>query len=291
MSKNNDINEDEIRVIGNSHRGGDKKPPYVVIACSAAAILLIIVLLIVFGHNRNGKGTPTPPPEDNEVETQDPSVQGQWMRNDDSRLPAATLRSDTTIDGIRLMVLRPMNAVPKLCIGPIDENDNSIILASMAADIRRDNGKIVGAFVCEGEPKAWGLSKKGYCAIINGNMAIGVAENSPYFEQATETQGYFFRQYPAVSQGKPQANNPENKSIRRAVCSYKGDIAIIVSLDRELMNDFSNALAKMGVENAVFLIGGSAHGWYIDSEGNKVPLSDESPWNNPNINYLYFQKK
>lgn len=65
------------------------------------------------------------------------------------------------------------------------------MFTAQAADVRADNGDIVGAFVLKGEPKAWGLSKKGFCATISGNVTIGVANNTPLFEEATETEGYF----------------------------------------------------------------------------------------------------
>lgn len=293
MSKYSDIEENEIRVIGAQHGDDHPKPrfPKAAMICCAAALLVLIIVLAFHAGSKKGGGIATPQGNNNNVETQDVSVQEQWLSNDDSRLPAATLRSDTVIDGVRMMLLRPMNAEPKLSIGHLDTNDNSIIFAALAADIRRDNGKIVGAFVCDGEPRAWGLSKKGYCAIINGFMAIGVADDSPYFERATETGGFFFRQYPAVSQHQPMSNNPENKSFRRAVCSLGGDIAIAVSHDRVLMNDFSNALARLGVDNAIFLVGGQAFGWYIDKDGHKVRLSDETAWNMPNTNFIYFRKK
>ena len=49
-------------------------------------------------------------------------------------------------------------------------------------------------------------------AIINDKITIGIADNSPLFEQATETGGYFFRQYPLVDNGKLVENEPKNKS-------------------------------------------------------------------------------
>ena len=48
---------------------------------------------------------------------------------------------------------------------------------------------------------AWGLSKKGYVSIIEDKITVGVADNSPLFEEATEKGGYFFRQYPLVNNG------------------------------------------------------------------------------------------
>ena len=93
----------------------------------------------------------------------------------------------------------------------MNRKDTTVIFAAQAADVRADNGGIVGAFVLKGEPKAWGLSKKGYCASINGQITIGMADNSPLFEQATEEGGYFFRQYPLVSNGEIVENELKGK--------------------------------------------------------------------------------
>ncbi len=60
-----------------------------------------------------------------------------------------------------------------LHIGRIDKTDTSIVYVAQAADVRADNGGIVGAFVLNGEPIAWGLSKKGFCASINGKVTVG----------------------------------------------------------------------------------------------------------------------
>lgn len=40
-----------------------------------------------------------------------------------------------------------------------------------------------------------------YCGVIDGKLTVGVADNSPLFEEATEKGGYFFRQYPLVDNG------------------------------------------------------------------------------------------
>lgn len=102
-----------------------------------------------------------------------------------------------------------------------------MIYAAQAADVRADNGGVVGAFVLNGEPRSWGVSKKGYCASINGKVTIGVAENSPLFESNRREGGYFFRQYPLVSNGEVIDNEPKGKSIRRAICDRQGEIFMV----------------------------------------------------------------
>ena len=160
-------------------------------------------------------------------------------------------------------------------VGKPNENDPSIILAAQAADIRADNKEILGAFVDKGTPLAWGLSKKGFCAIIDGKMTIGTSENSSLFEQATETQGYFFRQFPLVDNGILVENEQKNKSIRKALCSRSGQIFIAATELDESYHDFAQALVDLGVENAISLVGSKyAFGWWIDQDGVKTSFAE-----------------
>ena len=154
-----------------------------------------------------------------------------------------------------------------LHLGRINRQDTTIVYAAQAADVRADNGGIVGAFVLKGEPKAWGLSKRGYCASIDGKVTVGVADNSPLFEQATERGGYFFRQYPLVDNGAPVLNEPKGKAIRRGVCDMDGTIFMVETLTKESFYDYAQALADMGVDHAIYLVGSTAYGWAVDRQG------------------------
>ena len=161
-------------------------------------------------------------------------------------------------------------------MGNPDAEARKGILAFQAADIRRDNRKILGAFVLKGQPLAWGLSKKGYCAIIDGRVTVGVSENSPLFEEATEKEGYFFRQYPLVDNGTLVENEPKNKTMRKALCSRAGQIIVVVSETDESFHDFSQALVDLGVENAIYLVGShSAFGWWRGETGEAEMFGED----------------
>jgi hypothetical protein len=123
---------------------------------------------------------------------------------------------------------------------------------------------------------AWGLSKKGYCASINGKVTIGVAENSPLFEKATEVGGYFFRQYPLVESRTIVENEHKGKSVRRAICSRIGEIFMVETLTSESFHDFSQALVDLGVDHAVYLVGSSAYGWAVNEFGNVYEFGDKN---------------
>ena len=182
---------------------------------------------------------------------------------------------DTIINDIPLRIFIPHNAEMSLSVGRLEENSD-IIYVAQAADVRADNGGIVGAFVLNGTPRAWGLSKKGFCASINGVVTIGVAENSPLFEQATEQGGYFFRQYPLVSNGEIVENNPKGKSIRRGICDRNSEIFMVESATEESFHDFSKALVDLGVNQAVYLVGSSAYGWAVDESGRRCAWGEKN---------------
>lgn len=154
-----------------------------------------------------------------------------------------------------------------LSVGAPEADKSEYVLAAQAADIRADNREILGSFVLKGEVLAQGISKKGYCAIIDGRITIGVAENTDLFDKAVETEGYFFRQYPLVDNGSPVDNNLKSSTIRKALCSKAGEIFIAVSREEMTMQDFAAALAAFEVDNAIYLVGSaSSYGWYIPKE-------------------------
>ncbi len=169
-----------------------------------------------------------------------------------------------TINDIPLDIYIPHNARAELALGVPDIQDKSIVMATQAADIRADNGKIVGAFVLKGKPLSWGLSKKGYCGIIDDKITVGVADNSPIFEEATEKGGYFFRQYPLVNNGVLVDNEPKGKSIRKALCDRNGEIMVVMTQTPESFHDFAQALVDLKVDNAIYLVGSTSFGYFRD---------------------------
>lgn len=270
--KGKDIRDDEFRVIGKASVGepsaNDNRRRKAGVALISAIIVIVIGLLVIL---RWPKEVPEDPDDglfENVPEMVKPEVKAPLGTETEASF---TEKMDTVINDVRLSLYIPHNAVPELTLGVPDRRDKGIILAAQAADIRRDNRKILGAFVLKGTPLAWGLSKKGYCAIIDGRVTVGVSENSPLFEEATEKGGYFFRQYPLVDNGTIVENEPKNKTMRKALCDRAGQVFVAVSETDESLHDFSQALVDLGVENAIYLVGShSSFGWFIDGEGEKT---------------------
>lgn len=288
MMKEENISDSEIRVIGGSNQQPKPAFPWRVVAVSVAVIAAVVVIACLLWPK-----APEQLPEqgifDPEVSLTAPDNAPQshplqaWFASLDSITATGTVTKDTMVNDIPLRIYVPLNSTPRLEIGygALDNRQRNILFFQ-AADVRADNKKIVGAFVLRGQPLSWGLSKRGYCAIINGKVTVGVADNSPLFEQATEHSGYFFRQYPLVDNGKLVENELKNKSIRRGLCEIDGHIAVVATQSTESLHDFAQALVDIGVSNAIYLVGSSAQGWSMDAEGNgtKMGLWDERPYKN-----------
>lgn len=289
----NDIRDDEFRVIGHSPYQGtsakEKRRGNLGIAIFSAILVLVIGILALLFWPKEAPEDPNNGVFDKVPEAVKPTeIRPLGIETEAS----FTEKIDTVINDVLLSIYLPHNALPELTLGSPDSSDDSIILAAQAADIRQDNRKILGAFVLKGEPLAWGLSKKGYCAIIDGEVTVGVSENSPLFEEATEKGGYFFRQYPLVDNGTLVENEPKNKTMRKALCSRAGQILVVVSESDESFHDFSQALVDLGVDNAVYLVGShSSFGWFIDSDSVKTLFAPDVHRNSyKNENYIVWRK-
>lgn len=301
MKEVKDIRDDQIRVIGEEVK---KKTMYYAIWIVAAIVLVfILTVIIVFTDSNTAVDEVSQEPSVDEPAYFEPvNIVNEPINRQklgcvtDSLDAGYTEVKDTIINDIPIKIFIPHNAVMSLHVGKIDKGDRSIIYAAQAADVRADNGGIVGAFVLKGKPLASGLSKDGYCASINGKVTVGVAENSPLFEKATEEEGYFFRQYPLVSNGTLIENEPKGKSIRRAICDRNGEIFMVETGTPESFHDFAQALVDLGVNEAVYLVGSSAYGWAVDGNGDVHEFGEDFYYTGKrtmpeNISYIVWKRK
>ena len=299
MKELKDIRDDQIRIVGEGVR---RKPlsrsVWIIIISIIVLISAGIIALFVSNHEEAAiVELKAPEPALFEPEITPEPIKHEWIgRKVDSLQVGFTEIRDTLINDIPIRIFIPHNAEMTLHIGRMDKEDKSVIYAAQAADVRADNGGIVGAFVLKGEPRAWGLSKKGFCASINGVVTVGVAENSHLFEQATEEGGYFFRQYPLVSDGQLIDNEPKGKSIRRAICDRQGEIFMVETGTIESFHDFAQALVDLGVNQAVYLVGSSAYGWAIDESGTIHEFGEDNYYTGrrrmpKNTSYVVWRRK
>ena len=262
-----DIQDDEIRIIGRQEAKG--RPFYKAwwFWTALCAAILAIALTLLFAIRHASRQIPNDAVA--EVIPESEAVAPAIVECE----PATVIVRDTTVNDVPLRLYTPINAVPELCIGIPDTADTALILGLQAADTRADNKEIVGAFVLRGELLSRGSAKQGFCAIINGSVRIGIAESTPLLEDAINQKGYFFRQYPLVNNGRMVENKPKGKALRHALCELNGAIVVVSSSDKESLHDFAQALADLGVGNAIYLVGGEAYGFYRDiATGTSNPV-------------------
>jgi len=109
---------------------------------------------------------------------------------------------------------------------------------------------------------------------------------TPLLQAAIREKGYFFRQYPLVSNSEAIDNKPKGKSIRRALTIRSGEIIMIESRDKESFHDFAQALADSGVSEAIYLMGSAdVYGWYRDEQGKQsfFGTKKEKYWDEENF--------
>lgn len=300
MKELKEIRDDQIRIIGEGESKNHWPRRIWIIILSVLGVVAIGVIMLFSIRHKEEAVVELKQPEPalfDPVKLPEPVEPQQWIgRRVDSLATGFTEIRDTLINDIPIRIYIPHNAEMSLHIGRMDKADTSVVYVAQAADVRADNGGIVGAFVLNGEPKAWGLSKKGFCASIRGKVIVGVADNTSLFEEATECGGYFFRQYPLVKDGQVIDNEPKGKSVRRAICDRLGEIFMVETGTAESFHDFAQALADMGVNQAVYLVGSLAYGWAVDENGTTHEFGDENYYTGrrrlpENTSYIVWRKR
>ena len=282
-----DIQDTEIRVIGEPSSSPKRKWGWIILA----AALMIGVIASIIAFSRTSSQEEEVGVFEKAAHQPIPHPLRGWIQSLDSITDICVVTKDTTVNDIPMRLYVPLNMTPRLEVGYkcIDDTTHNMLLWQ-AADVRADNQKIVGAFVLRGKPLSWGLSKKGFCGIIGDQVTIGVADNSPLFEQATEVGGYFFRQYPLVSNGVLVENELKSQSTRRGLCELEGKVVVVETFTPESLHDFSQALVDLGTTNAIYLVGSSAIGWHRTLDGVGIASGQWEPRVYKNVSFIVWSK-
>ena len=281
------IGDDEIRIIGD-RKSTKPRRRWVIVPISVFIIGLIVLLSFISIKQYQ-------PIEENEAPSLFEQISAPNVSIDEEYAQGFCELRDTMINDIPLRIFIPHNAQATLHKGKLDKADTTIVYVSMAADVRADNGDILGAYVLQGRPLAWGLSKKGYCAIIGNVVTVGVADNSPLFERATETEGYFFRQYPLVDNGVLVENRTNAYNYLRALCQIGEETFMVHSHIKVSFHDFAQALVDLVCDNAIYLVGYEAYGWAVDNNGEIHEFGADGYFEDivlipENLNYIVWRR-
>lgn len=288
--KTNDIADNEIRIITAYEPKVQKKNNrfFRVYLPIIALMLLLAIIAWIFFPTANGAE------DDLMTQTQEELIINQPIIEQEQ--PSVTVKGsitviDTVINKKGLLIIFPDNLRPRLVLGSDKLNDSTIVLATQAADVRRDNGQIAGTFVMKGDVISKGEAKAGFCSIINDEITIGISDATPMLEQSLMQDGYFFRQYPLVVGGQIVENKLKGKAIRKALAELDGKIYVIMSKEKLSFHDFSQLLVDVGVRNAVYLVGSSSYGFYINESGNKILTGVAPKTEAENVSYIIWEKR
>lgn len=290
-----DILDDEIRIISPTEAppakpsGDGRKPRFPWWGWLIVAILVALVVILFFTLPSPAPSQDTELGEAEITELPELSIVTDSMVNPQDSIKPFTSLTDTVINGRTLTILKPENSQASLVIGDSILDVEGPVLITQAADVRGDNGEIAGAYVIEGEMKSRGKAKSGFCAIIGNEITIGIAETTPLLEKATEENGYFFRQYPLLYEGEIIENKPKNLSQRKALAMLNDNVVVILSHDRLSFHDFSQALADLGVKNAIYLVGSTAYLKAKLEDGRIYEFGKRETNIYPNTNYIVWR--
>lgn len=290
-----DIDDDEIRVISSKQTPKKSqstlRPKKNVSIIVFSAICVLVLLVVGLFINLEAVEEDIIPTTAEELHT--PTEESHPLHHDsesvaEGRQPSVAI-SDTISNGAKLTIIEPHDATPTLSVGLDALKDSTVILLFQAADVRADNGEIAGAFVERGQLISKGQPKSGFCAIIAGTPIIGVAASTPYLEEALDTEGYFFRQYPLVVAGQVVENKPKGRAHRKALAEIDGKTVVIISKNRLTFHDFSQALADIGVNNAIYLVGGESYSKIRMNSGEVVEHGKLPDPASKNINFIVWR--
>lgn len=287
----NNKHDKEVYILGSEPGNGTKKEPkrnLTALLCILTIILLAVALVLFLNRKEETPEYYFEPEQTTQTEQQSISINTTEDAQDMKKVPYTEI-SEETAGNVPLAIYTIHNATMSLMVGMPDKSDPAIVFAAMAADIRKDNMQIVGDFVLSGKRLARGVAKKGYAAIIDHKITIGIGETTPLLQQAIDNNGFFFRQYPLVFNGELIRNNPKNRSIRRALAVRDERVIIVESKEKESFYNFSQALIDIGVSDAIYLVGGDAFGWYHDKKHVRQEFGKELTDIPENISYIIWK--
>lgn len=135
-----------------------------------------------------------------------------------------------------------------------DSTAESCYLAATALEISPDGNILFQDFLLDKQKIFAEKKLRGYCAIINGNISIGISDKDDVMTYCQEHNGTFFRQDPLVIDENIILNERiKGKDFRRALAKDSENIYLIESKNKESLYDFSCAIKDLGITDAINL--------------------------------------
>ncbi len=170
------------------------------------------------------------------------------------------LKRDSVL-GVALNIYELHNVKAEMTLVEPDSTDSNVLMYTRTSDYTA-TGEYLGTLVIDGEEKHRGTSRLGYCAVVGGNMVIGISRFDTMKDYVIDHGGSYFRQFVLVSNGQlPSRFFLHGKVGRKALARTADDsLCIITTRHPETLWDFADALREIGYVDAIYLTGGSTLG-------------------------------
>ena len=211
-----------------------------------------------------------------------------------SKIIIDTIIQNVDNDTITLLLYRPINCKAKFITSRPDSNDTKIKLSVAAAFTASNLKSIMGNYIIEGKVKEGKKIKStGYAAIFDNKVII-----KPYSEKinnyknlAIKKRGDLFQQMLLVQDSEliPCRIFGKAATYRRALVIIDGTPCVIESGVRLSIDNFSRALIRMGIKNALCLdMGTWSKGWLRTENNNYIPIGKLTSSTKDQSNWLIF---
>lgn len=197
--------------------------------------------------------------------------------------PEVIMTSDSIL-GVALNFYEIKGLKAEITFTEPDTTDTDVFLYSRCADQTSYDPKsnhYLGSLVVNGKEIESDVSRLGYCAMANNNIAIGIARNEDVKDYVLEQGGSFFRQFILVSNGVlPSRFFLHGKVERRGLGRIGNKLYYIETRHKETMWDFADALREYGFIDAIYITGGTDYCFYRSIDGIAHGIGDSTKYEN-----------
>lgn len=267
------MREDEIQILGKPHHTRKKWWWWVIVAI---IFVVAIMMLIIYTANNSRRQAVL-----KQVETDVNPL--SVLQSQESGL----YEFDTEINDLHIYTLHLVNMETALTQSTPEYADTTLLLSLVATK----KLPIAGDLVIDGKLMARGKPMKGFCAIVNGNVAIGETSDDDVLNYCIENHGSFFRQHMLVKDGKICDTPIKGKAMRCALARQGNDMYVVFAENEESVHDFAETLIDIGVLHAI-LLDEDLLTFYFKEEVKDMIYEPESIADpKEETNYLIFKKR
>ncbi len=268
------MREDEIQILGTSQKKNRKRILWWFVSL---VVLLLTALAVIWGvTNANRRNAIL-----NKV------VADVTPLSILSSQESGLYTFDTEMNDISISTLHLVNMRTQLTQS-VPEYEDSTMLLSVIATRKRAVGSDL---VIDGKQISRGKPMSGFCAIVNGNVAIGESKDDDVMNYCIEHGGSFFRQNMLVRNGEVLEVALKGKAPRCALARQGNDMYVVYTLDEESVHDFAEAMVDIGVLDAL-LLDENLTTIYFRSEWDDIFCGPDAKSSSKDIiNYLMFKKR